>query len=151
MLDLLSDLTAWHWLVLALALAALELLLPLSLLIWFALGAGATSALMFGAPMVGLPELSLPSQLIAFGVLSLVGVVLGRGYFSKQVSDEPLLNQRSASMVGMRVVVDTAITKGSGRVRVGDSLWTATGPDAEAGALVEIVEAGSATVKVRPV
>lgn len=146
MFEMITDMSAWHWLVLALILAALELLLPINLLIWFAVGAGATAALMFG-----MPDLGVPLQLVAFGVLSLAGVLLGRRYFSKQTSEEPLLNQRSASLVGKRVLVHTAIAKGSGRVKIGDSVWTAEGPDAEQGSLVEIVKAGSAVVQVKPV
>ena len=40
------------------------------------------------------------------------------------------------------------ISGGEGRVRVGDSVWTARGPDAPAGARVRIIRAEGATLWV---
>ena len=44
----------------------------------------------------------------------------------------------------------TAIENGVGRVRVGDSDWRATGPDAPAGSRVRVVGADGSTVQVVP-
>ena len=66
-------------------------------------------------------------------------------------SDDPLLNDRAARLIGETVEVVTAIENGEGRVKVGDSVWTARGPDAPAGARVEVVGAQGNCLNVRPV
>lgn len=142
-LSVLTELTAWHWLALALVLAALELILPATVLIWFALGAGATAGLMWYAP-----DLSQGIQLLVFGVASLLGLFIGRGLLRHDSTQEPELNQGSELLIGKIALVETPIVDGRGQVKVGDSVWTAIGPDAQAGARVRIVEAGSAVLTV---
>lgn len=56
-------------------------------------------------------------------------------------SAEPLLNQREAQYVGRIVSVVEAIAGGEGKVRVGDSVWRARGPDCPVGTWVRVVAA----------
>ena len=44
-----------------------------------------------------------------------------------------------------------AISKGRGRIKLGDSSWTVTGPDLPAGQTVEVIGADGAVLQVRPV
>ena len=60
-------------------------------------------------------------------------------------SEEPDLNQRGAQLIGRVLVVADAIEGGRGRVRVGDTLWQAEGPDLPRGAEVKVA-AAKATV-----
>jgi hypothetical protein len=53
-------------------------------------------------------------------------------------SDLPDLNERGHQYVGRSLVVEQAIQNGRGKVRVGDSVWQAEGPDAPAGARVKV-------------
>ncbi len=62
-------------------------------------------------------------------------------------SDHPDLNRRAAQLVGRVLVVAEAIDGGRGKVRIGDTLWPAEGPDAPSGAEVRVV-AAKATVLV---
>ena len=62
-------------------------------------------------------------------------------------SDQPDLNRRAAQLVGRVLVVAEAIEGGRGKVRVGDTLWPAEGPDTPAGAEVRVA-AAKATVLV---
>jgi membrane protein implicated in regulation of membrane protease activity len=62
-------------------------------------------------------------------------------------SDEPDLNRPAAQLVGRVLVVAEAIEAGRGKVRVGDTLWPAEGPDVPAGADVRVI-AAKATVLV---
>ena len=62
-------------------------------------------------------------------------------------SDQPDLNRPAAQLVGRLLVVVDAIEGGRGKVRVGDTLWPAEGPDAAAGAEVRVI-AAKATVLV---
>ena len=62
-------------------------------------------------------------------------------------SDQPDLNRPAAQLVGRVLVVAEAIEHGRGKVRVGDTLWPAEGPDVTAGTEVRVV-AAKATVLV---
>ena len=65
-------------------------------------------------------------------------------------STEKDLNQRSAQYFGRVVVVEEAISGGRGRVRVGDTLWQASGADAPKGAQVRITGANGTVFVVEP-
>jgi inner membrane protein len=54
-------------------------------------------------------------------------------------SDQPDLNQPAAQLVGRMLVVAEAIDGGRGKLRVGDTLWPAEGPDLPVGAEVRVV------------
>ena len=138
---------AWGWLLVAGLLALLELLVPGVFLVWLAAAAALTGAatLLFGPPLV--------VQVLLFGLFSIGAVLAGAQIYrrSSQSSDDPLLNDRTARLIGRTVTVETAIEGGEGRVRVGDSVWTARGPDAEAGVRVRIVGAEGGCLSVLPV
>jgi membrane protein implicated in regulation of membrane protease activity len=59
-------------------------------------------------------------------------------------SENPLLNNRSAQMVGRTVTVVESISATSGRVKVGDGEWPAKGPNMEKGTIAKVaaVEGG---------
>ncbi len=122
------------WLVLAVVLAALELIVPGVFLIWIAAAAGVTGLASYVIP------LGLAGQLILFALLCALSVWLGRRwYLSRPVaSSDPLLNDRAARLIGDEVEVIEAIAHGSGRVKVGDGVWTARGPDCPVGTIVRI-------------
>ena len=127
----------WWWLLAAALLGILEIFLPGIFLIWMAAAAGVTGIL------TALLPLPLPFQLATFGLLALAAVYSGRRYYERNpvASSDPLLNERTARLIGEQVVVVTAIENGEGRVKVGDGVWTARGPDAPAGTRMRIVRA----------
>jgi membrane protein implicated in regulation of membrane protease activity len=53
-------------------------------------------------------------------------------------TDQPDLNVRGQQYVGRSLVVEQAIQNGRGKVRVGDTLWQAEGPDAPVGTRVTV-------------
>ncbi|HJZ30219.1 MAG TPA: NfeD family protein [Hyphomicrobiaceae bacterium] len=53
-------------------------------------------------------------------------------------SDQPDLNQRAAQLIGRVLVVADAIEGGRGRVRAGDTLWQAEGPNLPRGSEVRV-------------
>jgi hypothetical protein len=63
-------------------------------------------------------------------------------------SDQPHLNQRGQQLAGRIVVVAEAIEGGRGKVRVGDTLWAAEGPESPPGAEVRIVAANASVLVV---
>ena len=137
----------WWWLLGAALLGILEIFLPGVFLIWMAAAAAVT-----GIAVAFLP-LSLPIQLVLFAMLAMAAVFAGRRYYDRNPvpSSDPMLNDRIARMVGQKVTVVKAIENGEGRVKVGDSVWVATGPDADEGSRVVVTGADGACLKVAPV
>jgi len=132
--DFFYGLGAWNWFIVAVALFALEAVMPGVYLVWF--GVGAVFVGILGLAL----EISWEWQLIAFAVISCVTVFLARRYAAPdmQASDEPRLNERAAQYVGRVVVVEEAIADGRGKVRVGDTVWNAQGSDAALGTRVKV-------------
>lgn len=134
------DLGLWAWWVIAAVLGILELIVPGIFFIWLAAAAAVVAALLL---VVDLP---VTVQVALFAVLSVLAVWASRRYFSKHEieSDHPLLNQRAATYVGRTFTLEQAIHNGRGKIRIGDTLWLAQGPDLPAGTSVHVTgtEAG---------
>lgn len=135
----------WYWLVVAAALAAAELVLPGVFLIFIAIAAAIT-----GLIALALPELGLAGELISLTVWTAVAVLVGKRWYVDYpvATSDPDLNNRGARMIGQTVRVTDAIVGGTGRVRVGDGEWPATGPDQPAGAQVRVVAVENGVVRV---
>ncbi|HML43690.1 MAG TPA: NfeD family protein [Hyphomicrobium zavarzinii] len=151
--DLVTGLGPWNWFIAGVLLMALETLIPGVHFLWFGLAAVVVGILVFALTASGLGEaLSLPWQLVLFAVISVATVFWVRRFANAQnvESDEKDLNDRGAQYVGRIVVVEDAITSGRGRVRVGDTLWPASGADAEKGARVRITGSHGTVFIVEP-
>jgi membrane protein implicated in regulation of membrane protease activity len=135
--DWLTKLQWWHWWIAAALMAIAETLVPGAVVIWFAASAAVVGALMVLVPV------PWPFQLLLFGVLGVVALLLWRRYDRGQPdsSDQPLLNQRAAQYTGREAVLSDAIVNGRGKIRLGDGAWTVRGPDLPAGSRVRIVAA----------
>lgn len=141
--------TAWFWWALALALFAIEALVPGAFMLW--LGFAAVAA---GLVQLLFPELGLVPQWILFGVFSLLAVALGRRWRQRNPpadSDQPLLNQRSRQLLDKVYPLDVAISNGRGRIKVGDAFWAVEGEDAPAGTRVRVIAVDGMTLRVRAV
>jgi hypothetical protein len=136
----------WWWLAAAIVLGIAELMVPGAFLVWIAAAAALTGV---AALVLNLP---LAVQFVLFGLFSVASVHFGRRWYGNAVpSSDPLLNDRAARLVGETVVVVDAIRDGRGRVKVGDGVWPARGPDAETGARVKITGADGTCLRVEPV
>ncbi len=131
----------WIWLALAALFAIGELAIAPGIFLIFMAAAAAGVGII--TSMIGL---SLPAQLLIFGMLTVASVYLGKNWYKKSgvANRDPLLNDRSARMVGQPVTVIEDVSKSGGRVRVGDSEWPARGPDLKSGekARIAYVEGG---------
>jgi len=138
--------SAWFWLIAGVILAIAELIVPGVFLIWLGAAALATGAVALAVP------LGVSTEFALFAVAAGIAVLGGRTVMRRMpiISDDPLLNERTARLIGKKVIVVEALTGGEGRVRVGDGVWPATGPDAEVGTLVEIVGADGNRLEVVP-
>ena len=144
-MSMLPDLAAhWWWLISAVALGILELLAPGFFLVWIGAAAAATGV------VVALVPMPLPYQLGIFAIFAFAAVFAGRLYYARNPvpTSDPNLNARATRLIGRTVTVESAIENGQGRVRVGDGVWNARGPDAPAGASVVIVAADGTCLTV---
>ncbi|MBO9669417.1 MAG: NfeD family protein [Sphingobium sp.] len=130
------------WGTLALILAAAELVVPGVFLIFLAIAAAVTAIVELFIPMGG------AFQLLVFAVLSALSVSAGRLWYLARpaTSVDPLLSDKAARLIGRSVTVSEAIVHGEGRVRVDDSSWRVTGPDAPIGTRLTVVEVDGATL-----
>ena len=134
----------WGWLVFAALLGVAEVMIPGVFLIWVALAAAVTGLIALLLPV------SVPVQLLIFALLCLVSVWGGRRWYVANPvnSQDPLLNDRTARLIGEVVLVVEPIEAGRGRVKVGDSVWSCRGPDAPAGSRVRVVGAEASVLQV---
>ena len=134
----------WWWLIGAATLGILEIFIPGIFLAWIAAAAALTGI------VVALLPLDLPFQLALFGLLAMAAVFGGRRHYERNPveSSDPMLNDRTARLVGHNVLVVTAIENGEGRVKVGDSVWAARGPDVAAGSRMVVTGADGTCLRV---
>lgn len=132
--DFFWNLGTWNWFILALLMIVLETVIPGVHFMWFGM-----AAIVLGAVLVAYP-MPFAVQIVAFGALSLAMIVAVRRIWRPETitSDEPDLNERGRQYVGRVVTVEDAIAGGRGKVRVGDTLWQAEGPDTPEGAKVKV-------------
>lgn len=134
------------WVTLGIILLITEMIAPGAYLMFLGAAAIFTGLLGFALP------LSLPLQLFIFALSSIASVYIAKRWFDVYpiLSSAPLLNARIAQMIGQTVEVVVPIEDGVGRVKVGDSVWAASGPDAAVGARVRIVGAEGNQLSVVP-
>jgi membrane protein implicated in regulation of membrane protease activity len=135
------------WLILAAVLAIAELLAPGIFLVFIAAGAAIT-----GVVTLLVPNFNLMFEVFLFAASSAAAVAVGRRWYRKNPvpSEDPLLNDRVARLIGQVVTVVEPIASGQGRVKVGDGEWIANGADAPAGAQVRITGAQGGSLNVEP-
>lgn len=137
----------YGWWIFAVVLILAELMMPGYFMLWVGIAAAVVGVL-----LLILPDLSFLTQTAAFVLLSIVSCYCYWRFVRPVTvgpSDQPLLNRRAEQFIGKRYVLDSAIVNGSGKVRVGDSPWLASGPDLPAGATVEVIAVDGTTLKVR--
>lgn len=124
----------WLWLIGGVLLLILEVIAPGFFLVFIGAAAMATGlfTLLFG--------LGTASQLALFALYAVIAVMAGRKFYANRTADstDPLLNDRAGRLVGKSVTVVAAVDEHSGRVRVGDSEWSARGGPAQVGERVRI-------------
>lgn len=138
----------WLWLIGGVVLLAAEILVPGVFLVWIGTAAIVTGlfAMLLGVGVAG--------QLGLFALYSVLAVMVGRRVYGVggQDSSDPHLSDRAARLVGKRVLVVQPVDEDGGRVRVGDSEWSARGQPAQPGERVRItgVEGNCLIVEADP-
>ena len=137
----------WLWLIGGVLLLIAEVIAPGFFLIF--IGA---AAMMTGIVALAL-GLTLAPQLAIFAIVAFLSVrILGRRFYQSKydVSSDPMLNDRVARLLGKVVTVVQPVNADGGRVRVGDSEWSARGGPAAVGDRVRIVDIDGNCLKVEP-
>ena len=140
----------WGWWVLAIALVALEVVLPTTHLLWPAVAAFVTGVLVL---ILGDP---FPAwQVAAFAVLTVAAALMGPRYLRRtyEETDHPELNRRGTRVTGETATVVETFSGGKGKVRLGDTQWLADmqdGSNPQAGTRVRVVEAKGTRLVVTP-
>jgi membrane protein implicated in regulation of membrane protease activity len=134
----------WLWMIGGVLLLIAEIIAPGFFLVFIGAAAMATGAfaLLFG--------LGVAAQLALFALYALLAVLVGRRFYANAAADssDPLLNDRSARMIGKVVTVVEAVDAYNGRVRVGDGEWSARGGPAAPGDRVRITGVDGNCLKV---
>lgn len=145
MIELLTHLNWWQWIIFALVLGAFETFMPGAVAIWFA-----ASAAVIGLVLVVWSDMPWQWQWVLWAVLGLVAMVWYRNYkkANPDVEAAPTLNQRGAQYVGQVFTLVEPIEQGYGKVRVGDGVWKVSGRDAPAGSAVRVVGVDGAVLRV---
>jgi membrane protein implicated in regulation of membrane protease activity len=148
MFDFIQHMTWWHWLVLAVVLAAIEAFIPGAIAIWFALSAAIVGLLLWLWP--GLPWIA---QWLLFSLLGIGTLIAYRNFYRKGSGPENAgnLNQRGQQYIGQVYTLSEAIVQGRGKAQVGDGTWIVAGPDAPAGARVRVLGVEGTVLQVEAI
>ncbi len=132
----------WHWWVLGILLAVIEVFAPSTFFLWVGI-----SAILTGAILWMVPSTPFELQLLAFAMFSVASVAASRMYLRSRPieSDDPTLNRRGEQYIGRVYVLEEAIANGRGKVRVGDSIWMVEGDDMPAGEKVRVTDISGIT------
>ncbi|GGF45249.1 membrane protein [Azorhizobium oxalatiphilum] len=134
---------SWAWFVLGGVLLVAEIILPGAFLLWLGLAALVTGFIVLAAAV------SWQMQIVAFALLAVVAVVIGRQVSARaRPSDHPFLNRRADGQVGRVFTLEEPIVGGTGRVRIDDTIWRVDGPDLPAGAKVIVLKTDGAVLVV---
>lgn len=146
LIGLIAEFGGWSWIVAGAVLLAVELVVPGGVFVWLGIS----------AIVVGLASLvqAIPWQWqwAMFALLSIATVAGWIGYVRRrpQATDSPFLNLRTRRFVGRTYALDEPIENGEGRLRIADTTWRVSGPDAAAGTRVRVVGADGSVLQVEP-
>ena len=140
-----QNLSYWDWLALGTVLLILEVFGAGGYLLWVGI-----AGIIVGVLTFLIPEMSWTLQLPLFGVLAILTAVYWwrRQRGSVESGDQPNLNRRGHELIGRTFVVQQAIVEGRGKIKVGDSVWMAVGPDAAVGTPVRVTAQNGTVLSV---
>lgn len=135
----------WWWLIAGVLMLIAEVIAPGFFLLFIGVAAIITGL------FVLLFDFGLAPALALFAIYTAVAVYFGRKVYANRpvAASSRYLNDRSGALVGKSAVVVAAIDEHGGRVRLGDSEWSARGGPAAPGERVEIVGVDGNCLMVR--
>jgi membrane protein implicated in regulation of membrane protease activity len=145
-MELFSDLTYWHWLVLGVGLIILEVLSQTIFLLLIGI-----SAVVVGLLVLVLPSMAWELQVVLFAGLSVASIAVWKHYLKKYPTetDQPQLNRRGEQYVGRTFTLEEPIVNGQGKIKVDDSIWKITGDDCPEGSTVQVTGVNGVILEVK--
>ena len=138
--------TYWQWWVMAAVLLIVEVLAPGTFFLWLAVAAGTV-----GLSVMLYPSMSIEAAWTLFAVLGVLSVILVLKYRKPPVADQAAkLNKRGQDYVGRVFDLSEPIKNGKGKLTIGGTPWTVSGPDLDAGAKVKVVAVAGGELRVEP-
>lgn len=131
--ELLSHITWWHWLVVALVVFGIEMVSGTFDLLMVSIAGALTAVYAAVAPdsLTG-----WQAQVLVFAVASAALILISRSVFPnmrRMTPEHPTLNKRMVQLVGQRGEVTRDLSGGNGQVKIGDSVWGAEAAEGAAG------------------
>ena len=119
-MELFTNITAYHWIALALILLTAEMLGASG----FLLGAAA-AAFGMGALVWMFPEMGVAMQLTIYAIGAIIATIL---YFQlfRDAQAKParqLLNKRARRLIGHQFELEADVDLGTTRIQIGDTMW----------------------------
>jgi inner membrane protein len=146
-MGLYADQPFWFWAAFAAAILGIEVLTGSGWLLWASASAGVT------AVVTAFLDVSVPTALLVFALLTLFSTLLARRYLPQPLPETGAdINDNVARLVGHRGSVVKPFAGRSGRVFIDGKEWAAElddGESLEAGAAVEVTGVAGARLKVR--
>lgn len=136
----------WHWWVVAVALAVVEIWAPGAAFLWLGVAAS-----IVGMALLLYPGMGWQLQLLLFSLLAIVAVLGGRAVYRRMglhAAPNNHLNRRAEQYIGTLHPLEAAIVNGRGRAVVGDSSWSVEGPDLPVGTMVRVVAVDGVVLRV---
>jgi membrane protein implicated in regulation of membrane protease activity len=150
MVEFLQSMPFWYWFVFAVVLLIIEISTGTTYFLWPAAAATLIGLLDFW-PLDG----NWRVQLLIFAAVTVFLTVFAtpkvKPWLHKSQKDHLTLNERGAQKIGKRARVEETFSSGEGRVRYGDTVWSAAsenGQNFEKGAEVTITRVDGATLFV---
>jgi len=144
LLQFLASIGTWNWFIAGALLLGIEIFAPGAFMMWFGL-----AALVVGTVSVFV-DWSWQAQFAAFAALAVAAIPLWRRVSPRVEGPtaHPFLNRRTEAMVGRVFTLDKPIVNAAGTIRIDDTVWRVTGPDAPAGSRVRVKNAEGVQLEV---
>ena len=144
-MEWLDHIEFWYWLIAAVVMIILEMVIPAAWFLWMGV-----SAFVVGLLLYLIPSMPLLVQVVIFGVLSVVSLLLYKRYQKSNPAekDEPSLNRRGEQYIGRIFTLAEPIVNGVGKVRVDDTTWKVRGLDMPAGMKVRVMSVDGTVLNV---
>ena len=139
-LEFIHELGPWAWLIAGFILLGGEIIMPGVFLIWFGLAAITIGTLTL-TPFTDVAWWPWQAQVVGFGALSLIFVLIGLKLFPSRRKDDAAaaINDPLTRFEGMVASLDQPIENGVGKIKLGDTMWRISGPDAMSGSKVRVI------------
>jgi membrane protein implicated in regulation of membrane protease activity len=137
----------WNWFIAAAVLFMIEIVAPGAFMVWLALAAIVVGTI---STFVEADWWEWQGQVIAFAVLAIALIPVWRRFARgiERRTAPSFLNRRTQGYVGREFTLETPIVGGVGTIRIDDTVWRVSGPDAPAGSTVKVARADGAQLLV---